>query len=186
MPLPDLIKHLRAGLESIRAQAMKLDALWALDKKQMADVPLAVAEHTADWRQIAGDEDELPTLFDFDEPEKKSTKTINTQKRPVKLFFPTLSPSGDAHSDDSSVTSRSTSPITQAQSDRSSTRPVESALSVPLANGPSRKSLGSISNSTGNFRPHPSPSTFRTGAMNRLANMMNRPLVIPDGNKKFS
>ncbi|KAG0708774.1 hypothetical protein DFH29DRAFT_993650 [Suillus ampliporus] len=40
MPLPDLIQHLRAGLESIRAQSMKLDALWALDK-ETANLPLA-------------------------------------------------------------------------------------------------------------------------------------------------
>jgi hypothetical protein len=176
MPFPDLIKHLREGLESIRAQATKLDALWAFDNKPMADVPLAVTreEPTTDWRQVAADENEHPTLFDFDEPEEESKKSINTQKRPIKLFFPTLS-SGELRSDESSAAL-----VTQAQSARPTTRRIQSAPSVSSASGPSHRSLGSTSDSPKIIiKSHPAPSTFRIGAMQRLAATKNRPLVVP-------
>lgn len=170
MPFPDLINHIRTGLGSIHAQAVKLDALWALDKKMMANVPLAVTNEgrTTDWRQIAADEDKLPTLFDFDEPEQESNKSINTQKRPLKLFFPTLQPQGESRSNDSSVTSDLMPAfVAQAQSVGSSTRRIQSAPS--------------ISDAPKTLKLHPAPSTFRVGAMERLANMMNRPLVVPGG-----
>jgi hypothetical protein len=175
MPLPDLVKHLREGLESIHVQAMKLDALWALDKKPAASVPLAVTseEHTASWRQIVGDEDEHPTLFDLNEPEQRSNKSINTQKRTIKLFFPTLPPSGDEGSVPSDSTSTS---VANHQSIGSTTRPIQSTPSVPSANGPSRQSTPDLPKT---FGPHPTPSKFRLGAMVRLATMKNRPLVVP-------
>jgi hypothetical protein len=179
MPLPDLVKHLREGLESIHVQAMKLDALWALDKKPAANVPLAVTseEHTASWRQIVGDEDEHPTLFDLNEPEQRSNKSINTQKRTIKLFFPTLPPSGESRSDEGSVPCDSTSTsVANHQSIGSTTRPIQSTPSVPSANGPSRQSTPDLPKT---FGPHPTPSKFRLGAMVRLATMKNRPLVVP-------
>ncbi|OAX37339.1 hypothetical protein K503DRAFT_240056 [Rhizopogon vinicolor AM-OR11-026] len=181
MPLPDLIKHLREGLESIQAQAKKLDAVWALDRKPIADVPLAITneEPTVDWRQVAADEDELPTLFDFDEPEQEPNRSINWQKRPLKLFFPTLPPSVKLHSDKGSIALDLTSAlVARDQSVRSPSRPIQPAPSVPSANKPSRRSLGSISDSPKTLRPYPAPSTFRMGAMDRLAVTKNRPLVV--------
>jgi hypothetical protein len=178
MPLPDLVKHLREGLESIHVQAMKLDALWAFDKKPAANVPLAVTseEHTASWRQIVGDEDEHPTLFDLNEPEQRSNKSINTQKRTIKLFFPTPPPSGESPLDEGSVPPDSTSTsVASHQSIGSSTRPIQSTSSVPSANGPSHQSTSDLPKTPS----PPTPSKFRLGAMMRLATMKNRPLAVP-------
>ncbi|KAG1749907.1 uncharacterized protein EDB91DRAFT_773050 [Suillus paluster] len=172
MPLPDLIQHLRTGLESIRAQSMKLDALWALDKRT-ANLPLAPItseEPEENWRQIATDEDELPALFDLDAPEQafnKKERSINTQKQPIKLFFPTLPPSGESLS----ALFADGQPVT---SPTCTTRRL-----TPLANGPSHRSPDSISDPSKVLRPHrPAQSIFKTGAMDRLATVKNRPLVV--------
>lgn len=173
MPLPDLIQHLRVGLERIRAQSMKLDAQWALDKKPTINLPLAritSEEPEVDWRQITADEDDLPVLFDLDEPEHgfiKAGKSINPQKRPIKLFFPASPSSGELSSalvgNDPLVTSPGS---------------VDSPMRLAsLANGPGHRSSGSISDSS---KPTlTAPSTFRMCAMERLATVKNRPLVVP-------
>ncbi|KAG2103450.1 uncharacterized protein F5147DRAFT_775993 [Suillus discolor] len=173
MPLPDLIQHLRAGLESIRAQSMKLDVQWALDKKLTIDPPLANItnqEPEVDWRHIATDENDTPALFNLDEPEHgllKAGKPINPQKQPIKLFFPTPPSSGESSStcveDDRLVTSH-----------RSVDTPMR--LASP-ANRPGHQSSGSISDSS---KPTlRAPSTFRIGAIERLATVKNQPLVVP-------
>ncbi|KAG1891300.1 hypothetical protein F4604DRAFT_405880 [Suillus subluteus] len=173
MPLPDLIQHLRAGLESIRTQSMKLNVQWALDEKPTINPPFAhitSKEPEVDWRHIATDEDDLPVLFDLDKPEHdliKAGKYIDPQKRPVKLFFPTSPSSGESPSalvgDDQLVTPP-----------KSAGTPIRLALA---ANGPSHQSSGSISDSSNTTLP--TPSTFRMGAMERLAAIKNRPLVVP-------
>lgn len=173
MPLPDLIQHLRVGLESIRAQSMKLDGQWALDKKPTINPPFAhitSEEPEKDWRHVATDEDDLPVLFDLDKPERglnKARKSLNPQKRPIKLFFPPSPSSGESPSalvgDDQLVTSPS-----------SADTPIRPALT---ANGPSHWSSGSTSDSS---KPTlPPPSTFRLGAMERLAAIKNQPLAVP-------
>ncbi|KAG2147106.1 hypothetical protein BD769DRAFT_1345844 [Suillus cothurnatus] len=173
MPLPDLIQHLRTGLESIRAQSMKLDIRWALDMKPTIQLPfthITSEKLEMDWRHMTTDVDDIPVLFDLDKPEPgliEAGKSINSQKRPIKLFFPTSPSSGESSSplvgDDQPVTSP-----------RSVDTPIRQALT---ANRPNRRSSGSVPDSSKTTLP--APSTFRMEAMERLAAMKNRPLAIP-------
>jgi hypothetical protein len=175
MPLPDLIRNLRAGLQSIREQSIKLNELWGLAKTPTIKLPSAniTSEETeADWRHIATDENDIPVSFDLDEPEHdptKARKSINPQKQSIKLFFPksTSPPPVESSSalggDDQLVTSP-----------RSIDMPTRMASP---ANRPDRQSSGSISDHSN--ATIPALSTFRMGAMERLAVMRNRPLVVP-------
>lgn len=173
MPLPDLIQHLRTGLGSIRAQSMKLDIRWALDMKPTIKLPfthITSEKPEMDWRHMTTDVDDIPVLFDLDKPEPgliEAGKSINSQKRPIKLFFPTSLSSGESSSplvgDDQPVTSP-----------RSVDTPIRQALT---ANRPNRRSSGSVPDSSKTTLP--APSTFRMEAMERLAAMKNRPLAIP-------
>lgn len=176
MPLPDLIRHLRAGLESIRAQSMKLDVQWGLDRIPAIKLPLAnitSEDPEVDWRHIATDEDDIPVLSDLDKPGhgfNKAENFSNPQKRPIKLFFPTSTPSlpGESSSapvgDDQLVTFH-----------KSVGMPIR--LASP-ADGQDPLSSGSISDHSNTTLP--ALSTFRMGAMERLATVKNRPLVVPD------
>ncbi|KAG2121262.1 hypothetical protein DEU56DRAFT_918268 [Suillus clintonianus] len=177
MPLPDLIQHLRAGLESIRAQSTKLDLLWALNKKSTRNLPFAHItnkEPEPDWRQFATDEDDLPMLFDLDEPEhglikRGKPQSINTQKRPLKLFFPTSLPTGESPS--ASVTDENEIVAFPGCTDM----PIRSAP----AYGPSYQSSDSVSDSSEPTQQR-APSAFRIGALERLASVKRQPLVVPD------
>lgn len=173
MPLPDLIQHLRTGLEKIRAQSTKLDAQWALVKKPTFNPPLpniTSEEPVVDWRHVTTDEDDIPVLLDLDEPQYgliKPKKSIDQQKRPIKLFFPTSLSSEESSSalvgDDQLVASP-----------RYADTPIPMAS---IANEPSHCSSVSIPVSSKPILPSPSP--FRMGAMERLATVKNRPLVVP-------
>lgn len=171
MPLPDLIRHLRAGLERILAQSKDLNEQWGLNRKPTIKLPLSniTRETEVDWRHAAIDADDIdiPLLFDLDQPGRdliKAGAPINSQKRPFKLFFPTsTSPSsGESLSaligDDQLVTSpRSVDTPTQ------------------LASPADHRSSSSVSDHS-NTTP-PAVSNFRLCAMERLAK--NRPLVAP-------
>jgi hypothetical protein len=154
---------------------MNLDVQWGLDRKPTIKLPLAnitSKETEVDWRHMATDEDDIPVLLDLDKPEYdliKAGKSINPQKRPIKLFFPTLtSPSpGESSSalvgDDQLVTSP-----------RSVGTPIR--LASP-AKGPDHRSSGSVPDHSDTTPP--ALSTFRMGAMKRLAAIKNRPIVVP-------
>ncbi|KAG2040617.1 hypothetical protein BDR03DRAFT_979872 [Suillus americanus] len=78
---------LRACLESIQAQLMKLNVQWALDKKPAIRVSLAHITSEGpevDWRHITTGEVDIPVLFDLYEPEHgliQAGKSINPRKR---------------------------------------------------------------------------------------------------------
>jgi hypothetical protein len=171
MPLPDLIRHLRAGLERILAQSKDLNEQWGLNRKPTIKLLLSniTRETEVDWRHAAIDADDIdiPLLFDLDQPDRdliKAGAPINSQKRPIKLFFPTSTSPSSGESlpaligDDQLVTSpRSVDTPTQ------------------LASPADHRSSSSVSDHS-NTTP-PAVSNFRLGAMERLAK--NRPLVAP-------
>jgi hypothetical protein len=177
MPLPDLIRHLRTGLERILVQSKKLNVQWGLDNKPTIKLPkvklplpnLTSEETEVDWRHTVSGEDNIPVLFDLDQPDSglvEAGTSINSQKRPIKLFFPTstLPSSGESSSaligDDQLVTS-----------------PRSVGTPIRLASRADHRSPSSVSDHS-NTTP-PAVSKFRLGAMERLAIAKNRPLVAP-------